>query len=85
MNCKLGGGLWTVPVPTIKGGVMVVGFDVYHDTLTRGKSVGGFVASLDRNFTKYYSKTTMQTSSHEIADQLKVRGDIPWGAGMIKT
>lgn len=70
LNCKLGGEVWAVDVPLKK--LMVVGFDVYHDSLTKGKSIGGFVASTNRHLTRYYSKITSQTSHQEICDQLKV-------------
>jgi len=55
MNCKLGGELWAVKIPLKNA--MVVGFDVYHDTLQKNKSVGALVASLNQTFTKYHSET----------------------------
>jgi len=70
LNCKLGGEVWAVDIPLKK--LMVVGFDVYHDSLTKGKSIGGFVASTNKHLTRYYSRTTSQTIHQEIADQLKV-------------
>lgn len=38
MNCKIGGIPWTVSIPA--SGLMVVGFDVCHDTATKGKDFG---------------------------------------------
>lgn len=38
LNCKLGGELWAVEVP-LKG-LMVVGYDTYHDSSRKGHSVG---------------------------------------------
>ena len=38
LNCKLGGDLWAVEVP-LKG-LMVVGYDTYHDSSKKGQSVG---------------------------------------------
>jgi aubergine-like protein len=70
LNCKLGGEVWAVDIPLKK--LMVVGFDVYHDSLTKGKSIGGYVASTNKHLTRYYSRITSQTSHQEIADQLKV-------------
>lgn len=32
---------------------MVIGIDCYHDSLTKGRSVGGFVASMNKTLTKY--------------------------------
>ena len=68
LNCKLGGQIWAVEVP-LKN-VMVVGIDVYHDSLTKGKSIGGFVASLNNTLTSYFSTTTAQMSRTEMCDQL---------------
>ena len=31
---------------------MVVGVDTYHDSATKGQSVGGFVATLNQTLTK---------------------------------
>lgn len=38
MNCKLGGAPWQVEMPL--EGLMVVGFDVCHDTTIKGKDFG---------------------------------------------
>lgn len=51
LNCKLGGEVWALEIP-VKN-MMVVGIDVYHDSLTKGKSIGGFVASMNQNLTRY--------------------------------
>ena len=51
LNCKLGGEIWAVEVP-VKN-IMVIGIDVYHDSLTKGKSIVGFVASTNANLTRY--------------------------------
>ena len=32
--------------------LMVVGIDTYHDTSSRGRSVGGFIASVNASLTK---------------------------------
>ena len=50
---------------------MVVGIDTYHDSAKKGRSVGGFVASLNGSFTRYYSKTIFQSSMQELIDGLK--------------
>lgn len=70
LNCKLGGEVWAVDIPLNK--LMVIGFDVYHDSATKGKSIGGFVASTNKHLTRYYSCITSQTCHMEICDQLKV-------------
>ena len=40
LNCKLGGELWAVDVP-LKG-LMVVGYDTYHDSSKKGQSIGAY-------------------------------------------
>ena len=50
MACKLGGEPWAVDIPLKK--TMVVGYDTYHDTVDKKKSVGAFVATLNDNFTR---------------------------------
>ncbi|XP_078682107.1 piwi-like protein 1 [Branchiostoma floridae x Branchiostoma belcheri] len=69
LNCKMGGELWAVEIPLTS--LMVVGIDVYHDSLTKGMSVGGFVASMNRHLTRWYSKCTFQQTGQELIDQLK--------------
>lgn len=68
LNCKLGGQVWAVDVP-IKN-VMVVGIDVYHDSAVRGKSIGGFVASLNNYLTSYFSTITEHKAKDEMCSQL---------------
>lgn len=70
INCKLGGELWAVDIPMQN--VMVVGVDVYHD-LTRGRqSVLGFVASMNHNMTRWFSKCAFQEPGKELVNCLKV-------------
>lgn len=45
INCKLGGIPWYIRIP-LKG-LLVIGFDVTHDTNDRSKSYGAMVASLN--------------------------------------
>ncbi|KAG8136987.1 hypothetical protein E2320_005534 [Naja naja] len=52
--CKLGGELWALK------SLMVVGIDVSKDTLTKGNSVVGFVASLNASITKWHSRCIFQ-------------------------
>jgi len=70
MNCKLGGELWAVEIPMRS--VMVVGIDVYHDAGKVGRSIGGFVASTNRQFTRWYSRVCFQKPGQELIDGLKV-------------
>ncbi|KXJ05959.1 Piwi-like protein 1, partial [Exaiptasia diaphana] len=52
--------------------LMVVGIDCYHDSAEKGRSVGGFVASLNQTLTRYYSRCTFQHQHQELIDGLKV-------------
>ena len=45
------------PVPNLPVKSMVVGIDVFHDTVLKAKSVMGFVASVHPQFTNYYNTT----------------------------
>ncbi|XP_053375585.1 piwi-like protein 1 [Mercenaria mercenaria] len=69
INCKLGGEAWTVAHP-LKN-LMVVGMDVYHDTVTRGQSVVGFVATMNKTFTRFFSDTLFQMTGQELVDGLQ--------------
>ena len=50
MSCKIGGQPWAVEIPLKK--TMVVGYDTYHDTVDKKKSVGALVATLNDSFTR---------------------------------
>ncbi|KAF4530652.1 hypothetical protein B566_EDAN004891 [Ephemera danica] len=66
MNCKLGGAPWTVEIP-VKG-IMVVGFDVSHDTMNKSQSYGAMVASLNTNLSRYYSAVSANNSGEELSN-----------------
>ena len=51
LNCKLGGEVWAVKIPLKR--LMVIGIDCYHDSQNKGKSIAGFVASMNQSLTKY--------------------------------
>ncbi|CAH3013726.1 unnamed protein product [Porites evermanni] len=70
LNCKLGGEAWAVEIPLKK--TMVIGIDCYHDSSTKGRSVGGFVASMNQTLTKYYSRVSFQHTGMELIDGLVV-------------
>ncbi|XP_066267704.1 piwi-like protein 1 [Branchiostoma lanceolatum] len=70
MNCKMGGEIWAVEIPMKN--IMVVGIDCYPDSLTKGKSVAGVVASMNNSLTRWYSRCTFQHSGQELVDGLKV-------------
>ncbi|XP_008216870.1 piwi-like protein Siwi isoform X2 [Nasonia vitripennis] len=70
MNCKIGGIPWSIPIP-LKG-LMVVGFDVCHDTNSKDKDFGAMVASLDPHFGRYFSAVSSHTSGEELSNDLSV-------------
>merc|ERR1712112_564610 len=57
MNCKLGGEPWAVKIP-LKN-TMILGYDTYHDTVAKNKSVGALVASLNATFTRFISSANL--------------------------
>ncbi|XP_063893516.1 piwi-like protein Siwi isoform X1 [Helicoverpa armigera] len=65
INCKLGGAPWRVEIPLQS--IMVIGYDVCHDTRSKEKSFGGFVATLDRHLTRYFSAVNSHTSGEELS------------------
>ncbi|XP_030029276.2 piwi-like protein Siwi [Manduca sexta] len=65
INCKLGGCPWTVDIPLPS--LMVIGYDVCHDTRSKEKSFGAFVATLDKQMTQYYSVVNAHTSGEELS------------------
>ena len=63
---KTGSQLWAIPscegIPKI---TMVVGMDVYHDTVNKKESILAFSASLSPEFTKYFSTIRKQAKVGE--------------------
>ena len=53
-------------------GLMIVGIDTYHDSAKKGRSVGAFITSLNKQCTMYYSRCIFQHSGQELTDDLKV-------------
>merc|ERR1740131_691492 len=69
MNCKLGGEPWAVKIPLTD--TMVIGYDTYHDSAQKGRSVGAVVASLNSTFTKYLSVANLHTNpAQELHDNM---------------
>ena len=68
MNCKLGGSLWSIQIP-LKN-IMICGIDTYHDISRKANSVSAFVASINENFTKWYSKAMIQSKKEELVHGL---------------
>ena len=61
---KLGGEPWRVAVP--KKDWMVCGYDTYHDARQK-KAVGAFIASTNKEFTRYVSSVEMHENNEEIS------------------
>ncbi|XP_014250883.1 piwi-like protein Siwi [Cimex lectularius] len=70
INCKIGGTPWSVNIPLL--GLMVVGYDVCHDTMNKGRSYGAMVASLNSTLSRYYSTATPHTSGEELSNDLSI-------------
>jgi len=69
MNCKLGGEPWAVEIPMKD--TMIIGYDTYHDSAQKGRSVGAVVASLNKTFTKYLSVANLHTNpAQELNDNM---------------
>lgn len=68
INCKIGGAPWTMP--SWQNGLMVVGFDVCHDTNNKSSSYGAMVASLDIRLTRYFSAVTPHNRGEELSNNL---------------
>ena len=64
MNSKLGGEPWAVKIP-LKD-TMVIGYDTYHDSAQKGRSVGAVVASMNSTFTKYLSVANLHTNPAQV-------------------
>ncbi|KAK6617689.1 hypothetical protein RUM44_005277 [Polyplax serrata] len=66
INNKLGGASWTLRIP-LKN-CMICGIDTFHQ---RGSnSVGAFVASIDAEYTRWFSRTCIQQPHQELLDGL---------------
>lgn len=69
MLCKLGGAPWTIQMPLSK--MMVIGYDVCHDTSDRSKSFGAMVATMDmKNHSKFFSTVTPHRDGEELSNEL---------------
>ena len=68
MNCKLGGEPWMIKQQARN--TCIIGIDTYHDTDRKGKNITGFVSSLNKNCTQWFSQVVHQCSKQEISDGL---------------
>lgn len=68
INSKLGGAPWMVEMPL--SGLMVVGFDVSHDTKDKSKSYGALVATMDmKQSQSYFSAVSPHKNGEELCNQ----------------
>ncbi|TRY80402.1 hypothetical protein TCAL_07749 [Tigriopus californicus] len=67
VNAKLGGANWGISSPF--SNAMVIGIDVYHNA-DGGKSWSGFVASLNRTFTCWFSDSRQHQYENEIMNNI---------------
>lgn len=44
---------------------MIIGIDIYHQKGKQMNSVVGFIASMDKAFTEWYSVAALQKSTHQ--------------------
>lgn len=51
---------------------MICGYDNYHDSSQRGRSVGAFVASTNADATKWYSRTSFHQTGEELVGNLSL-------------
>ncbi|KAL6255908.1 hypothetical protein P5V15_013149 [Pogonomyrmex californicus] len=68
MICKLGGAPWSIE--TVLKGLMTIGFDICHDTNTKGKNFLSMVATVDQKLTQFFSCISQYQSSEELGEQL---------------
>nr|CAH7761897.1 unnamed protein product [Callosobruchus chinensis] len=66
LNCKIGGAPWTILMPL--SNIMIVGYDVCRDTVTKQKSFAGMVASLNKQLTRYFNFTSEHEQQEELSD-----------------
>lgn len=71
INCKIGGLPWHIHVPL--NSLMVVGFDVYHDSQNKKISYGALVSSMDlKSSQKYYSGVTPHSNGEELSNHINI-------------
>lgn len=71
INTKLGGVPWMVSIPP--KGMMVVGFDVTHDTRDKSKSYGAMVATMDMRLKQnFFSTVSPHKNGEELSNYLAI-------------
>jgi len=69
MATKLGAAPWKLNIPSKT--LMIVGYDTFHDTVNKKKSVGALVSTTNADLTRYYSTVCIHESQDEL--QLSMR------------
>ena len=60
MNAKVGGIPWAVDqMPFSEKPTMLIGIDVLHENKMQKNSFVGFVATVDKDYCKYFSKVVL--------------------------
>lgn len=67
--CKVGGQPWAMKFPMRS--FMIIGIDVYHDTLDKKRSCVAFVASTNETASQWWSRVFYQHTFEEICVKLK--------------
>ncbi len=65
-----GGEPWAIKMPQIDG-LMVIGYDSWHDTTQKGTSVGAVVSTVNSTLTRYTSSCTFHKNNEEMLDQIR--------------
>lgn len=68
MNCKMGGSIWRVDIPLKNS--MVLGYDCYHDSANKSKTVGAAVSSFDKDMTRWFSSCALHEDGKEMCKNL---------------
>ena len=50
--------------------LMICGIDTYHDSASKNSSVCAFIATSNKEHTKYFSRATIQQTHQELSNNL---------------
>ncbi|CAH1733066.1 unnamed protein product [Aphis gossypii] len=64
INCKLGGAPWRVVIP--EPGMMILGFDIFHDKKSGKKPYGALIATMNDSHTSFFSCVDPFESEQEL-------------------
>jgi len=68
MAAKIGLQPWACKIPSRT--LMIAGYDTYHDSSQKGRSVGAFVSSLNPDITQWWSRASFHMNSDEMSASL---------------